>query len=83
MIFMTSGGCSVEILFRIVDGEAGDFSLPGDDGAHRLDARESHHGLAFALHGFNDFVFFRGIKLDVGNPAVHGFALMNEALKFW
>ena len=64
-------GGSSEVLMTVVDCEAGDFSLAGDDGANGLNARQRHHGFSLAFKQGNDFVFLRGVKLDVVYSAVH------------
>ena len=63
--------CSGEVLMRVVDGEAGDFSLAGDDGADGLNARQRHHGFSLAFEQCHDFFFLRGVKLEVVHSAVH------------
>ena len=63
--------CSGEVLVRVVDGEAGDFSLSGDDGADGLNARQRHHGFPLAFEQCHDFFFLRGVKLEVVHSAVH------------
>ena len=50
---------------------AGDFSFAGHDGANGLNARQRHHGFTLAFEQGNDFVFLRGVKLNVVYPAVH------------